>query len=248
MSAHRLVVFGATSRIAEEISRLAARDGFEIFLLGRHLERLEQVAADLRVRGAPAVDCVLADLADVSNHEEVIRTVTQRFPDIDHVLVAYGSLTNTQRAEGCAEYAVAGIQTNFTSTVSLLTWLAPYFERRRKGCVTVLSSVAGERGRRSNYIYGAAKGGLTLFLQGYRSRLFSSGIRVLTVKPGMVDTPMTAHMSKTMLFSSPKAVAGRIYREMKSGSKDVLYVPGYWRFVVIVVRALPEWIAKRLSF
>ena len=149
---------------------------------------------------------------------------------------------------GLRQRALAEIETNFTSTVSLLTLLAPHFERRRAGCVTVISSVAGERGRRSNYVYGSAKGGLSIFLQGYRARLFRSGVRVLTVKPGPVESPMTAHLPSGRLFASPAAVGYRIYREMTQGNKDVLYAPRYWRYVMAGVRGVPEWLAKRLSF
>jgi short-subunit dehydrogenase len=132
--------------------------------------------------------------------------------------------------------------------VSLLTLLAPYFERRKAGCITVISSVAGERGRRSNYIYGAAKGALSIFLQGYRSRLFRFGVRVLTVKPGLVRSPMTAHLPESRLLASSRAVGQRIYLEMMRGSRDVLYAPGYWRYIMSGVRAIPESLAKRLNF
>jgi short-subunit dehydrogenase len=244
----RLVVFGGTSKIALEIARLAARDGTRILLVGRRPERLEHAAGDLLARGATSVEWTVADLADVSCHSRIIAEAEAKLPDFDMALFSYGTLTVNDRAESMVDYTLAEIGTNFTSTVSLLTLLAPHFEHRKAGCVTVISSVAGERGRRSNYIYGCAKGGLSIFLQGYRARLFRSGVRVLTVKPGPVETPMTAHLRKSRSFASPATVGHRIYREMTGGSKDVLYAPLYWRYVMSGVRGVPEWLAKRLSF
>jgi short-subunit dehydrogenase len=248
MKADRLVVFGGTSKIAGEVARLAARDKSRIFLVGRRPERLEHAAGDLLARGATSAEWMAADLADVSSHGRIVAEAESRLPDFDTVLCSYGTLTAIDRAESLVDSALAEIETNFTSTVSLLTLLAPYFERRRAGCITVISSVAGERGRRSNYVYGSAKGGLSIFLQGYRARLFRFGVRVLTVKPGPVESPMTAHLPSSSLFASPAAVGYRIYREMTSGTKDVLYAPRYWRYVMAGVRGVPEWLAKRLSF
>jgi short-subunit dehydrogenase len=244
----RLVVFGGTSKIAGEIARLAARDKSRILLVGRRVERLQHAAGDLLARGAATAEWIVANLADPSCHDKVIAEAESKLPDFDTVLFAYGTLTVNERAESLPEYALAEIGTNFSSIVSLLTLLAPYFERRRSGCIAVISSVAGERGRRSNYIYGAAKGALSIFLQGYRARLFRCGVRVLTVKPGPVKSPMTAHMAESRLIASSSAVGQRIYLEMTGGSKDVLYTPGYWKYVMSGVRAIPEWLAKRLSF
>jgi len=244
----RLVVFGGTSKIAGEVARLAARDGTRILLVGRRPERLEHAAGDLLARGARSVEWILADLADVSCHARIIAEARSKLSDFDTALFSYGTLTENDRAESMVDYTLAEIGTNFTSIVALLTLLAPHFEERKAGCMTVISSVAGERGRRSNYVYGSAKGGLSIFLQGYRARLFRSGVRVLTVKPGPVETPMTAHLPQSRLFASAAAVGHRIYREMTGGSKDVLYTPRYWRYVMSGVRGVPEWLAKRLSF
>ena len=248
MKPRRLVIFGGTSTIACQVARLAAGDGCRILLIGRRPGRLQHVAGDLLSRGATGAQWLVADLADVSSHADIIAEAQSTLPDFDNALFAYGTLTLNDRAESLVDYALSEIATNFTSIVSLLTLLAPHFERRKAGCVTVISSVAGERGRRSNYVYGSAKGGLSIFLQGYRARLFRSGVRVLTVKPGPVETAMTAHMPHNRLFASATAVADRIYREMTHGSRDVLYAPGYWKFVMSGVRGVPEWIAKRLSF
>jgi short-subunit dehydrogenase len=123
--------------------------------------------------------------------------------------------------------------------ISLLTLLANYFEHQKRGCIAVISSVAGDRGRQSNYVYGAAKGAVTIFLQGLRNRLASKGVAVVTIKPGMVDTPMTAHMRKSRLFASAETVGQGIYQAMVK-RRDVVYMPGYWRYIMWIIKSIPE--------
>ena len=137
-------------------------------------------------------------------------------------------------------------QTNCTSVISLLTILAGYFEQQKRGCITVVSSVAGDRGRQSNYVYGAAKGALSVFLQGLRNRLSKSGVAVVTVKPGLIDTPMTASVKKGLLAASAQDVGEGIYRAMKD-RKEVVYLPWFWRPIMLIVRSIPEPVFKRLS-
>jgi decaprenylphospho-beta-D-erythro-pentofuranosid-2-ulose 2-reductase len=136
--------------------------------------------------------------------------------------------------------------TNCTSVISLLTILADYFEQQRRGCIAVISSVAGDRGRQSNYVYGAAKGAVTVFLQGLRNRLHKSGVAVITIKPGTVDTPMTASLKKGLLFASASSVGQGIYAAMKN-RKEIVYLPWYWRPIMFIVRSIPEPIFKKLS-
>ena len=138
------------------------------------------------------------------------------------------------------------LETNFVSVVSLLTYMANYFSAKKSGTIAVISSVAGDRGRQSNYVYGAAKGALTLVLQGLRNRLFSDGVQVLTIKPGFVDTPMTADIKKNFLFVKPKLVAEQIVIAVKK-KKDVVYVPWFWRYIMLIIKIIPEFIFKRLS-
>ncbi|HET8842857.1 MAG TPA: SDR family NAD(P)-dependent oxidoreductase, partial [Ktedonobacteraceae bacterium] len=139
------------------------------------------------------------------------------------------------------EFAING-----ASVISLLTLLGNYFEQQKRGCIAVISSVAGDRGRQSNYIYGAAKAAVTAFLSGLRNRLARYGVAVVTIKPGMVDTPMTAHMRKSRLFADPQVVGRGIYDAMLK-RKDVVYLPGYWRIIMMVIKSIPEPIFKRLS-
>jgi decaprenylphospho-beta-D-erythro-pentofuranosid-2-ulose 2-reductase len=134
---------------------------------------------------------------------------------------------------------------NFNSTVAMLTLLANRFEAQGHGCIAVISSVAGDRGRQSNYLYGATKGGLNVFLQGLRNRLFRSGVTVVTLKPGFVDTPMTARTPKNALFASPATAGRAIHRAIETG-RDVAYIPAFWRLILLVVKSIPESIFKRL--
>lgn len=244
----KIVVLGATSKIAQEIARLAAADRKELLLVGRSSERLAVVAGDLVARGAATVDCVSTDLADIASHPALVDEVLAKMPEFDTVLLAYGTLSEQARAEDSADYALSELTTNFTSAVSLLTRLSTVLMQRRTGCIAVVTSVAGDRARRSNYIYGTAKGGLALFTQGLRAKLLSAGVRVLTIKPGPVATPMTANLPGRGKFANPQAVARTIYCEIEHGDSDILYVPGYWRWVMMAIRHIPESIGKKLKF
>jgi short-subunit dehydrogenase len=244
----KIVVLGATSKIAQEFARLAAADRKELLLVGRRAERLATLAGDLAARGAARVDCLCADLADITSHLALVSDVLTKMPDFDTLLLAYGTLSDQARAEVSAEYALDEINTNLTSAISLLTRLSTVLEQRRTGCIAVIASVAGDRARRSNYIYGTAKGALALFTQGLRAKLLASGVRVLTIKPGPVDTPMTANLPGRWMFANPESVARKIYREIEHGKRDVFYVPSYWRWVMMAIMHIPERIGKQLKF
>jgi len=243
-----LVILGATSKIAQEVARIAAGQGRRLLLVARNQQRLDALCGDLLARGAASVHGISAELADISCHAELWARITKQMPQIDSVLLAYGSLGDQERAEKSVEYALRELNTNFSSAVSLLTYAANVLEPAKHGVLAVITSVAGDRARRSNYIYGTAKGALTLFTQGLRAKLFASGVRVLTIKPGPVDTPMIAHMKKGLLTASAQSVAATIYREMESGKADVIYVPGFWRPIMAVIRAIPESVGKKLKF
>lgn len=244
----RIIVLGATSKIAQEVARFAAADRKELLLVGRRPERLATLAGDLAARGAVTVNCVSTDLANIASHPALVDEILAKMPNFDTVLLAYGSPSEQARAEDSAEYALSELTTNFTSAVSLLTQLSNVLMQRRSGCIAVITSVAGDRARRSNYIYGTAKGALSLFTQGLRAKLFSAGVRVLTIKPGPVATPMTANLPGSQKFANPEAVARTIYREIEHGNRDVLYVPRYWRWVMMAIRHIPESVGKKLKF
>jgi short-subunit dehydrogenase len=246
MAARRVLVAGATSAIAQETCKLLAQRGDRLFLVARDGSRLAIVAQDLEVRGAQRVATLVADLDDVARHAEIVAAAESALEGFDTVLVAHGVLGDQAACQRDYRAAEAVLRTNFLGVVSLLTPIAEAFERRRHGTIVAIASVAGDRGRRSNYVYGASKGALALFLQGLRSRLQPSGVRVITVKPGFVDTPMTAHLPKGLLFASPASVARGILRAIERG-RDVVYLPWFWRPIMTVIRLVPERLFKRLE-
>jgi decaprenylphospho-beta-D-erythro-pentofuranosid-2-ulose 2-reductase len=238
----RVLVLGATSAIAQETARLFAARGDALHLIARNPSRLTAVADDLRTRGASAVTTAAHDL-DLDSGQ-LIAEAAAALGGIEIVLLAHGVLGDAAEYDQSAEAAARVLQTNLVSPVALLTRIAPLLARG--ACIAAISSVAGDRGRKSNGVYGASKAGLDAFLSALRNRLFARGIRVVTIKPGFVDTPMTAHIPKNALFASPATVARGIVRAV-DGSKDVVYLPFFWRLIMLVIRALPERIFKRLS-
>ncbi len=244
----KIVVLGATSGIALEVERQLARRGCQLLLVGRSAERLAELQGDLAVRGARQVFTYAADLGCVQQHAAIFDFARRAFPDFDTVLLAYGSMRNQKDSEASVDILLEELQVNFVSASAILTLFAADLERRRTGCLAAITSVAGDRGRRSNYVYGSAKGALSLFLQGLRSRLHPAGARVITIKPGPVQTPMTDHLSNAARFANPEQVARDIVRALERRSPDVLYTPKVWRFVMKAVQEIPEGIFKRLSF
>ncbi len=241
----RVLIIGATSAIAAETARVFAAYGARLFLTGRHSGRLDAVAADLKVRGAAQVETALLEVTDISRHAGVVDAAFAAMGGLDVVLIAHGTLPDQQRCEESVAETLAALEVNFTATIGLLTLLANRFEAARQGCIAVITSVAGDRGRQSNYVYGAAKGGVERFLEGLRNRLFRSGVAVITIKPGFVDTPMTAGVAKNPLFASPRRVGRAIYRAIEA-RRSVVYIPWFWRPIMFLVTALPESIFQRL--
>lgn len=243
---NKVLIIGATSAIAHETAKIFAREGAELFLVARSGSKLETVCNDLKVRGATRVECSVLDLNEFDRHQELVDKAIAELGWLDAVLIAHGTLSDQKACELSVDTTLSEFNTNLLSVVSLLTILANYFEQQKQGCIAIISSVAGDRGRQSNYIYGAAKGGLNTFLQGLRARLAKSGVAVVTVKPGFVDTPMTAQFKKGLLWASAEKVGTDIYQAMLKG-REVLYTPFFWRFIMLIVTNIPEPIFKRLK-
>jgi decaprenylphospho-beta-D-erythro-pentofuranosid-2-ulose 2-reductase len=245
----RILVLGATSGIAEASIRIWASRGEDLFLIGRSPERLAAVAADARVRGAGYVDTAVADLNQTEQHAELLAHAINSLGGLDVAYLAMGVLGDQGKAE--RNFADAGymVHTNFVAPVSLLTWLANYCAQRHAGTLAVLSSVAGERGRKSNYVYGASKAGLTAFVDGLRNRVDREGVKVITIKPGPVKTAMTEGMKGEGKFADVNKVAATIVKAIDRGTKgpDVLYVPGIWRVIMGVIRVIPEARFKKMD-
>src|SRR5947207_6531591 len=211
----RILIVGASSAIAHETAKRFAKDGAEFFLVARSPEKLEDTGNDLKVRGAKRIETFLLDVTDLDRHQEMIETAISTLDGLDMVLIAHGTLGDQQKCQRSVVETMKEFTTNCTSVISLLTILAGYFEQQKRGCIAVVSSVAGDRGRQSNYVYGAAKGGVSVFLQGLRNRLAKSGVAVVTIKPGFVDTPMTAHLPKNFLFVQPATIASGIVKAIE---------------------------------
>lgn len=246
MMKRNILIIGATSAIAEQVARRYAESGCQLFLVGRNRSRLECIADDLQVRSRLTVAYEALDLTCVESHADLLKKAQVALGDIDIVLIAHGSLPNQKKCEASFFDTQKELNSNFLSVVSLLTMFANYFEQRKKGYIAVITSVAGDRGRQSNYIYGTAKGALTIFLQGLRNRLAASHVTVLTIKPGFVNTPMTKEFKKGLLWSSPEFVAKKIV-EAIAKKRSVIYVPFYWQYIMGVIKAIPEKIFCRLS-
>ena len=242
----KVLIVGATSAIAQETAKRFAEGGDQLFLAGRSPEKLDALVADLRVRGADKVASMALDLNDFDRHPYLINMASETLGGLDTVLIAHGTLSDQKACEQDFKVALKEYHTNFLSVVSLLTLLANRFEEQGHGCLAVISSVAGDRGRQSNYFYGSAKGGLSVFLQGLRNRLASRGVQVLTIKPGFVDTPMTTGFKKGALWVGPNIIAAGIHRAIRRHSNEV-YLPWFWWGIMTIIKAVPERIFKHLK-
>lgn len=242
----KILIIGATSAIAEATARLFAKQGDSLHLLGRNTERLETLTRDLLARGAGHASFDTLDINRLEDHDKTIQQSIDLMTNIDIVLICHGTLPDQKQCETDVNLTIQELNTNAVSTISLLTLLANIFEKQMQGTIAVISSVAGDRGRQSNYLYGAAKGAISIYLQGMRNRLFKSGIQVLTIKPGFVDTPMTANFEKGFLWVKPEKVAHDIVKAIDK-NKDVIYTPRRWLLIMLVIKLLPEWLFKRMS-
>lgn len=234
----KVLILGATSMIAQHCCRLWAAQGDALYLVGRNQERLESIAADARVRGANSVHTACIDLNLVDQHESLLKDANTYLGGIDVVLIAHGTLPKQRRCEESVDLTLQQIHTNALSTVSLLTLFANLLEARRAGTLAVITSVAGDRGRASNYVYGSAKALVNSFLSGLRQRLHQANVVVLTIKPGFVDTPMTAEFKKGPLWAQPDEVARRIILAIERGELEI-YVPWFWRYIMAVIKGIP---------
>lgn len=243
----RLLVIGANSAIAQALARRhAARHG-RLFLVGRDAAALQVRADELRRLGAADVRLAVLDASDIERHAAVVDAAFAAFDGLDAALLAHGVLPDQTACEASVAPMLAAFDTNARSVVALLTPLANRFEQQRSGVIAVISSPAADRGRASNYVYGAAKAAVSVFASGLRQRLRGSGVRVVTLSPGFVDTPMTAAFKKGPLWASPERVAADIDRALRTRSGTV-YTPWFWRWIMLVIRSIPERLFSRMKF
>lgn len=242
----KILVLGATSGIAEATCRIWAAQGASLFLIARNQAKLDAVAADLKIRGASYVGTAVADLDDTDKHPELLAHAVNSLTGMDIAYLAHGILGDQIQAEQDFNTAAQILHTNFMAPVSLLTWLANYCVQRHAGTLAVISSVAGDRGRKSNYLYGSSKAGLSAFLGGLRNRVDREGVTVLAIKPGPTKTAMTAGMPKSEKFADVDSVAESIVKAIDK-RQDTLYVPFQWQPIMFVIRNIPERVFKKLN-
>ncbi len=239
-----VLLLGAYSDIGQALARAYGSRGYGIWLAGRDEEKLKDLQADIRVRYEVPVKYFRFDAMDTASHPLFVSGL----PGIPELTICvFGLLGDQDKGQSDWDHASRILSTNYTGAVSILNILANSYESIGKGTIVGISSVAGERGRQSNYLYGSAKGGFTLYLQGLRNRLASVGVHVLTVKPGFVDTRMTEHLKLPgPLTASPDVVAEKVYKAAKK-KKNVLYVLWMWRWVMLIIKWIPEPIFKRMK-
>ena len=243
----RILVIGATSAIATACCRLWAEQGHEFFLVARDAEKLQQTAQDLEARGAKSVNSFTMDVLDTPQHALMLQQCISTHRQIEIALVAHGTLPDQAACEQDAELALQEFSINGSSVISLLSLLAEQFTLQRCGSLAVISSVAGDRGRPSNYLYGSAKAAVSAFCEGMHARLFKIGVHVITIKPGFVDTPMTQGLAlPKALVVPPEYVAKQIVSAINN-KKAVLYTPRFWALIMLIIRSIPNFIFKRLN-
>lgn len=235
----KAVILGATSAIAQQVQRLLIQEGVELLLVARNAAHLPMLVADLETRGVLKIATYAADLADISTHATVFARAHELLPDFDTVLLAYGTLLDQEKCRHSPQLAVREIDTNFVSAAALLTLFAGYFEARQEGCLAAITSMAGDRSHRSNYVYSSAKGALGIFLEGLRDRFRNTGVRVLTIKPGPVRTPMTDRFERSEALADPREVAKDICQALQRRAPEILYTPATWRYRASIARLRP---------
>jgi len=239
-----ILLLGASSDIAKAIARRYAQEKFNFYLAGRRLPELEKDAIDLNIRYGVQATALPFDMLDFNNHAAFYRSLE---PKPTGTICVAGYLGEQKEAETNAGEALRIMATNYTGCASILNIVANDYETRKEGFIVGISSVAGDRGRASNYLYGSAKAGFTAYLSGLRNRLSKAGVPVLTVKPGFVNTKMTEGLPlNPVLTAQPEEVANDIYKAQISG-KNVIYTKWFWRFIMLIITSIPEGIFKKLK-
>jgi len=239
-----VLIIGAKSDIAKAIAREYAKNGYDLYLAARNVNELETFAQDIIIRTQKRVKLFELDILDYESHQTFYDNLDEKPLG---VICAIGYLGEQEKAQLNFKEAKKIIDTNYTGIVSLFNIIANDFEKRRSGFIVGITSVAGDRGRKSNYIYGSAKAALTTYLSGLRNRLYDANVHVLTVKPGFVATKMTKDMDlPKKLTAQPEEVAKDIYNAQQKG-KDVLYTKWFWKWIMLIIKMIPEWKFKRMS-
>jgi short-subunit dehydrogenase len=241
-----VVIIGATSSLARSLAHQLARRGTNLYLAARDEAELERIAQDLKIRYQVAVGWSRFEALEFDAHGDICDRILAAASPLAGVIICMGELGHQPTAQTDIDRALAIIQSNYTGAVSILTPLANALEKQGSGWIVGIGSVAGDRGRQSNYVYGSAKGAFALFLQGLRSRLSKRGVHVMTVKPGFMDTKMTFGLPGLFLVADPDDVARDILTALKK-RKNTVYLPWFWWGIMTIIRAIPEPIFKKMK-
>lgn len=242
---HTWVILGASSSIGRAFARQAAAEGADVILAGRDTDDMQRIAADVALRSGQQAEVFYFDAQAMGQHEEFVEKCVRRDGPID-VMLLFGAMPEQEATDEDFELARQTIEVNYVGAVSVLNRLAPHLEKQGEGRVVVLSSVAGDRGRIKNYLYGSAKGALNLYLQGLRARLFRSNVTVTTIKAGFLDTDMSYGMPGLFLVASPEACA-KACLDLSAKGREVAYFPLFWWGIMTIIKSIPERIFKHLS-
>lgn len=242
----KILVLGATSAMARGTAAAFVARGDSLYLAGRDSDELARLAADLSVRFSVTTHHGVVDIADTASHPAFVKQATAALGGLDGVILAAGFMAD--QADAASDFAIVErmVAVNYLGAMSVLDRCAEVLEEGGNGFIVGISSVAGDRGRQSNYYYGSAKAGLTTYLSGLRNRLSSQGVHVMTVKPGFVDTAMTYGLEGMFLVASPEDIGRAIVRAVEK-RRNTVYLPWFWRYIMLIIRHLPEFLFKRLK-
>ena len=239
-----LLILGASSDIASACAQQFASAGFNVFLAGRNIDGLQTLSADITIRHSVQSGVLFFDALDYPSHQPFVQSLSF-VPDV--VLIAFGYLGNQELAQNSWAEANLIIGSNYTGAVSITNAIASLLETKQKGVIVGISSIAGVRGKKNNYIYGSAKAGYTAYLSGLRNRLFSKHVHIISVLPGYVETKMTSGMKlPAPLTAQPGAVAADIYKAVIK-RKNIIYTKPLWRYIMLIIKNIPENIYKKLT-
>ena len=243
-----IVIFGATSTIAESIARIYSKKGSNFILVGRNLEKLEFVCEDLKIRGSDLVEIIEWDFILEKKIDDLLGKIWTIFAHVDIALIAAGTLPDQEKSNDNMEYTLNHFRVNSESVILLLSALAKKFVKQKRGNISIISSVAGDRGRKDNFLYGSAKAAVTVYSSGLRAKLLDYGVSVTTIKPGFVNTSMTSGLNfPALLAASADSVAIDIVKAIDKG-RDVVYTPWFWKYIMIIIKLIPESIFKKINF
>lgn len=244
MNRGTVLILGATSAIARGSAEEFAKRGHPLVLASRDLKELSRIASDLQIRYSIPVAVLSFNAENTSSHPAFFESLFQKEKEIKGAVIAFGDLGGKIDLTNFADQERT-LRLNFLGAASALSLLGARFAKNKEGFLIGITSVAGDRGRQSNFVYGSAKGGLSIYLDGLRNRLFKEGVHVMTVKPGFVDTAMTFGLPGLFLVADPKEVGKKIVQALDK-KKNIAYIPGFWKGIMAIVKAIPERIFKRL--